>query len=186
MEHSCNITVVVIEHSSVADIDIAGLPQRGICLEWSVDYSTVLGYTDWGNSLDNFWSVSNSVLERVCAASSVCLALLCCWSQCNIVDTWRIWVVSVCSVSRLVAKAHVNFVSSGVLLSTKWLGEENVISVVRWSSEEEDTVEGNTDDWVTVGESEEGEVHCAHVWVVPHFVVIIVVNEFIEFSRCVN
>ena len=130
MEHSCNISVVVIEHSSVTDIDIAGLPQRGISLEWSVDYSTVLGYTDWGNTLSNGWSVSDSMLELISITGSILGAELGCLSKSDIVNAWGVAVISVCLISCLVTKAHVEIVCSGSGLISESFWVENVVSVM--------------------------------------------------------
>ena len=58
MEHSGDIAVGLAEHSAVADIDVAWLPESCVILVRSIYDSTVIGNTDRSNSLELCWDIT--------------------------------------------------------------------------------------------------------------------------------
>lgn len=65
MEQAGNVVVVSSFSSSVANVDIARLPEGSVGLVRSVDDSTVLGKSNRKLSLELFRDITDSMLSRV-------------------------------------------------------------------------------------------------------------------------
>ena len=65
MEHGCHVEIVASTSDSVADVDVARLPQSAVHLERSVDDSTVFGYAHRGLSLQLLRNIVKRELSNI-------------------------------------------------------------------------------------------------------------------------